>query len=177
MSVETVTRVHNVSITFRAVTGVGAGVLILLGQVGDASVATAQVSADVALPRSEKDLGLAAQPLAEAGDANAQWMVGQGFLSPPDANPAAALKWFLRAADQGHGLAQRDLGFLYEAGWGVEQNLEEAYFWYSLAALHDSGRAALRRDALATGVSREQRDSAERRLRSWRPRKESPIAK
>ena len=47
----------------------------------------------------------------------------------------------------------------------------------SLAALHDSGRAALRRDALATGLSPEQRDSADRRLRSWRPWKESPIAK
>lgn len=161
----------------RAVTGVGAGVLILLGQVGDASVARAQISADVVPLQSEKDLGLAAQPLAEAGDANAQWMAGQGFLSPPDADPAAALKWFLRAADQGHGLAQRDLGLLYEAGWGVEQSVEEAYFWYSLAALHDSGRASLRRDALATGLSPEQRDSVERRLRSWRPRKESLSAK
>ena len=161
----------------RAVTGVVAGVLVPFGQVGGASVVRAQISADVVPLQSEKDLGLAAQPLAEAGDANAQWMVGQGFLSPPDADPAAALKWFLRAADQGHGLAQRDLGLLYEAGWGVEQSVEEAYFWYSLAALHDSGRAALRRDALATGLSPEQRDSADRRLRSWRPRKESPIAK
>jgi TPR repeat protein len=160
----------------RAVTGVGAGVLILLGQTGDGSVVRAQISADIASRQSERDQGLAAQPLAEAGDANAQWMLGQGYLSPPDADPAAALKWFLRAADQGHGLAQRDLGLLYEAGWGVEQSLQEAYFWYSLAALHDSGRAALRRDALATGMSQEQRDTAERRLRSWRPRKESPIA-
>lgn len=111
--------------------------------------------------------------LADGGDANAQWMMGQGYLSPPDADPAAAFQWFLRAADQGHGLAQRDLGFLYEAGWGVEQSLQEAYFWYSLAALHDSGRAAVRRDSLATGLSLEQRDSAERRVRSWRPLKES----
>lgn len=161
--------------TLRVVTGVGAGVLILLGQVGDVSVVRAQISADIVSRQSEKDQGRAAQPLAEAGDANAQWMVGQSFLSPPDADPAAALKWFLRAADQGHGLAQRDLGLLYEAGWGVEQSLQEAYFWYSLAALHDSGRAALRRDALATGLSQEQRETAERRLRLWRPRKESPI--
>lgn len=160
----------------RDVTGFGAGLLILLGQVGDVSVAKAQMSADSIPRRSEKEQGLAAQPLAEAGDANAQWMMGQGLLSPPDADPAAALQWFLRAADQGHGLAQRDLGLLYEAGWGVEQSLQEAYFWYSLAALHDSGRAALRRDALATGLSQEQRDTAERRLRLWRPRKESPIA-
>lgn len=162
--------------TLRGMTGIGAGVLILLGQAGDVSAARAQISADNVPRQSEKDQGLAAQPLAEAGDANAQWMVGQGFLSPPDADPAAALQWFLRAAEQGHGLAQRDLGLLYEAGWGVDQSLQEAYFWYSLAALHDSGRAALRRDALATGLSQEQRDNAERRLRSWRPRREAPIA-
>ncbi|MCS6283929.1 MAG: sel1 repeat family protein [Nitrospira sp.] len=169
--------VRDLLMALRIVTGVVVGVLILFGQIGDASVARAQISADVVPLQSEKDLGLAAQPLAEAGDANAQWMAGQGLLSHPDADPAAALKWFLRAADQGHGLAQRDLGLLYEAGWGVEQSVEEAYFWYSLAALHDSGRASLRRDALATGLSREQRDSVERRLRSWQPRKESPIAK
>ena len=161
--------------TLRGVTGVGAGVLILLGQAGDAPVVSAQISVEIIPRQSEKDQGLAAQPLAEAGDANAQWMVGQGLLSHPDADPAAAFKWFLRAADQGHGLAQRDLGLLYDAGWGVEQSLQEAYFWYSLAALHDSGRAALRRDALATGLSQEQLDTAERRLRLWRPRKESSI--
>ena len=159
----------------RGVTGLGAGLLILLGQAGDAPVVSAQISADIIPRQSEKDQGLAAQSLAEAGDANAQWMVGQGLLSPPDANPDAAFKWFLRSADQGHGLAQRDLGLLYDAGWGVEQSLQEAYFWYSLAALHDSGRAALRRDALATGLSQEQLDTAERRLRLWRPRKESSI--
>lgn len=160
----------------RGVTDLGIGLLILLGQAGDVSIARAQISADIVPRQSEKDQGLAAQPLAEAGDANAQWMVGQGLLSPPDADPAAAFKWFLRAADQGHGLAQRDLGLLYEAGWGVKQSLQEAYFWYSLAALHDSGRAALRRDALATGLSQEQLDTAERRLRLWRPRKESSTA-
>lgn len=163
-------------IVLRGVTGLGVGLLILLGQALDTPVATAQTSADIVPRQSEKDQGLSAQPLAEAGDANAQWMVGQGLLSPPDADPAAAFKWFLRAADQGHGLAQRDLGLLYEAGWGVEQSLQEAYFWYSLAALHDSGRAALRRDALATGLSHEQLDTAERRLRLWRPRKESSTA-
>lgn len=153
----------------RSVTGVGVGLLILLGQVGYAPIVRAQAPVDIAPRQSEKDQGFAAQPLAEAGDANAQWMMGQGYLSPPDADPAAALKWFLRAADQGHGLAQRDLGFLCEAGWGVEQSLQEAYFWYSLAALHDSGRAAVRRDALATGLSREQVHAIDRRLQSWQP--------
>lgn len=104
--------VHEPLMALRSVTGFGVGLLILLGQVGDASTVRAQISADVVPHQSEKDQGFAAQPLAEAGDANAQWMVGQGYLSPPDADPAAALKWFIRAAEQGHPLAQRDLGFL-----------------------------------------------------------------
>lgn len=164
--------VHEPLMALRSVTGFGVGLLILLGQVGDASIVRAQISADVVPHQSEKDQGFAAQPLAEAGDANAQWMVGQGYLSPPDADPAAALKWFIRAAEQGHPLAQRDLGFLYEAGWGVTQDAQEAYFWYSLAAVHDSGRAAVRRDVLATGLSREQVHAIDRRLLSWQPHRE-----
>lgn len=136
----------------------------------------AQAPAEILPPQSEKEQGRADRDLAEAGDANAQWMMGQGLLTPPDADPAAAFTWFQRAAEQGHPLAQRDLGLLYEAGWGVEQNLTEAYFWYSLAALHDSGRAAVRRDGIATGLSGEQRAEAERRLQSWRPREASIAA-
>ncbi len=165
---EAARRAREPLMALRSVTGVGVGLLILFGQAWDTSVVRAQAPADIVPRQSEKEQGLSAQPLAEAGDANAQWMVGQGLLSPPDADPAAAFKWFLRAADQGHGLVQRDLGLLYEAGWGVEQSLQEAYFWYSLAAL--------RRDALATGLSHEQLDTAERRLRLWRPRKESSTA-
>jgi len=152
----------------RNVTSSGVGLLLLLSQI---LVAHAQVPAEFVPQQSERDQGLAVRHLAEAGDANAQWMVGQGLLSPPDGDPAAAFMWFLRAAEQGHPLAQRDLGLLYEAGWGVRQDLQEAYFWYSLAAVHDSGRAAVRRDEIASGLNPERRTEVERRLQSWRSHK------
>ncbi len=149
------------------------GFLVVLGPAWCLPNTLAQVPAESIFQQSEKAQGLAAQHLAEAGDANAQWMVGQAMLSPPSTDPAAAVIWLRRAGDQGHPLAQRDLGLLYEAGWGVERNLEEAYFWYSLAALHDSGRAAVRRDEIATGLNREQLDAAQRRLHTWRPSRET----
>ncbi len=147
------------------------GMLVLVSQLWRPPVVTAQVPAAIVPSESEKEQSIAALPLANAGDANAQWMVGQGLLSPPDADPAAAFSWLRRAAEQGHPLAQRDLGLLYEAGWGVTQDLQEAYFWYSLAAMHDSGRAVVRRDELALGLSREQLDNTNRRVQSWRPQK------
>ena len=111
------------------------------------------------------------QSLAEEGDANAQWMMGQSFLNPgaPADDAAEAFRWFRRAADQGHPLAQRDLATLYELGRGVEKNLHEAFFWYSLASRQDSGRARLQREALTSSLSTDEQEAVLARVRTWRP--------
>ena len=113
------------------------------------------------------------QALAGQGDANAQWMLGQALLTGDlgATDDAEAVQWLQRAADQGHGLAQRDLGWLYELGRGVDQDTLEAFFWYSLASRQDSGRARLRRDALAATLTADQQEAVLARLRGWRPRK------
>jgi len=111
--------------------------------------------------------------LAEQGEANAQWMLGHVLLAESLLDPAEAVSWFRRAADQGHGLAQRDLGFLYEQGRSIRQDLQEAYFWYSLAGLRDSGRASLRRLQLEQTLSPEQRQAVQARVKDWRPKRES----
>ena len=120
-------------------------------------------------PASDNQL----QTLAGQGDANAQWMLGQalltGSLGTTDENEA--VRWFRLAADQGHALAQRDLGMLYEQGQGVTQDRLEAFFWYSLASRQDSGRARLRRDALAGMLTPDQREAIATRMKAWRPRK------
>ena len=76
------------------------------------------------------------QPLAEAGDANAQFgmgsLYGNGFGVALD--DAQALKWYGLAADQGQTDAQCSLAVMYANGWGVPQSDEEAFKWYSLAA-------------------------------------------
>ena len=76
------------------------------------------------------------RPLAEQGDADAQYNLGNVYVTgkgvPKDG--AEAAKWFRRAADQGHATAQYNLGVLFGGGWGVPQNYAEAAKWYRLAA-------------------------------------------
>ena len=76
------------------------------------------------------------QPLAEAGDADAQFgigsLYGNGF--GVDLDDEQALKWYGLAADQGQSEAQCNLAVMYANGWGVPQSDEEAFKWYSLAA-------------------------------------------
>jgi hypothetical protein len=81
-------------------------------------------------------------PLAEAGDASAQFNLGviydfgygvlQGY--------AEAVRWYRLAADQGDAMAQYNLGNMYKNGQGVLQDYAEAVRLYRLAA--DQGDAS-----------------------------------
>jgi TPR repeat protein len=76
------------------------------------------------------------QPLADGGDAEAQFGMGQlyanGFGVPLDDNEA--LKWYQLAAGQNHANAQCNIAVMHANGWGVPQSDAEAFMWYSLAA-------------------------------------------
>lgn len=78
------------------------------------------------------------QPLAEAGDAESQFGMGQlyanGYGVPLD--DAQALKWYGLAADQGHPDAECNLAVMHANGWGVPQSDAEAAKWFELAAQH-----------------------------------------
>ncbi len=74
---------------------------------------------------------------AEAGDPDAQYRLGQLYLSGgvsilQDFEEAA--KWYRKAADQGHPRGQSSLGVLYGYGWGVPQDLAESAKWWRKAA-------------------------------------------
>lgn len=45
-----------------------------------------------------------------------------------------AVKWFLKAAEQGHAAAQFGLGTMYYFGHGVPEDYKEAVKWHRLAA-------------------------------------------
>ena len=47
---------------------------------------------------------------------------------------ADAVKWYLKAAEQGYAKAQCNLGDCFFKGYGVFRNLDEARRWYRLAA-------------------------------------------
>ena len=48
-------------------------------------------------------------------------------------NDVEAVKWYRKAAEQGHKVAQHDLGYMYYKGEGVPQNYAKALTWVSLA--------------------------------------------
>ncbi len=77
-----------------------------------------------------------AAPLAEAGDADAQHLLGyiyeNGLGVPRDM--ARALAYYSKAANQGQADSQYALGDLAFTGDGVKRNLERAAGWYKLAA-------------------------------------------
>ena len=51
------------------------------------------------------------------------------------------MKWYLKAAEQGDADAQRQIGYMYYKGEGVEQNYKEAAEWFLKAAEQGHARA------------------------------------
>ncbi|MBH0203604.1 MAG: sel1 repeat family protein [Nitrospira sp.] len=76
------------------------------------------------------------QPLAEQGDAPAQYHLGmlyhKGRGVPQD--DGQARKWYAKAAAQGQAKAQFSLGTLYFNGEGGSKDYQQALRWFRLAA-------------------------------------------
>ena len=74
-------------------------------------------------------------PLAEKGDARAQYNLGLLYASGLGVTHdyQAALKWHRMAAQQGHAGAQNELAQMYAKGQGVPQDYIHAHMWYSIA--------------------------------------------
>ena len=75
--------------------------------------------------------------LAEQGDGVAQWYIfGWHYANGRDViqNDEKAVKWYRRAAEQEHAVAQYDLGWMYQQGRGVSQDSGEAVRWFRKAA-------------------------------------------
>lgn len=76
------------------------------------------------------------QPLAEQGDARAQFNLGflyaKGYGVSKD--EAIAVKWYTKAAEQGYRSAQFFLGMMYSDGNGVPKDQVMAVKWYKKAA-------------------------------------------
>jgi TPR repeat protein len=61
---------------------------------------------------------------------------------------AEAVKWFRKAAEQGHAKVQYNLGVIYEMGRGVAGDDVAAYAWYSAAAASGHNKARKNRDRI-----------------------------
>lgn len=82
------------------------------------------------------------RPLAEKGNANAQYNLGLFYDKGWGIarNYAEAALWYRKAADQGDADAQYNLATMYDDGQGVSQDYAEALRWYRRAA--GQGKAA-----------------------------------
>jgi uncharacterized protein len=116
------------------------------------------------------------RPLAEQGDANAQYYIGvlYDFRKGVPQDFSLAREWYEKAAAKGHAGAQNNLGGLYEFGHGVPQNDVLAYMWYSLAAAHSTddewqGLAAENLEEIADHMTSSQIADAKKRAQEWRP--------
>ena len=76
------------------------------------------------------------RPLAEQGDARAQYHLGAlyDFGQGVPLDYAQAAFWYRMAAEQGDAWAQLNLGVLYDRGHGVPQDYAQAVAWYRKSA-------------------------------------------
>lgn len=76
------------------------------------------------------------QPLAEEGDASAQYTLGWMFESGQGVkqNYQRAIFWYMKAAQQGDVAAQYVLAMLYKKGTGITKNSKKAVVWFIKAA-------------------------------------------
>ena len=65
------------------------------------------------------------------------------------------VKWYQKSASQGDADAQALLGVMYAEGKGVSQNNQEAYIWFSLAAVNGDEKYKKARDIVAKKLTSE----------------------
>jgi hypothetical protein len=114
------------------------------------------------------------RPLAEQGDARAQYLLGtryfRGMGVPQDY--AEALKWFRLSADQENADGQGALGSMYYMGLGVPQDYVLAHMWFNLSAAR--GGSPARRDSILHQMTPEQIAEAQKLAREWKPTTQPP---
>ncbi len=112
------------------------------------------------------------QPLAEAGDEDAQTAVAGMYLAGAGVSRSfdLAARWYAAAAEQGHVQAQLNLGEMYAEGRGVSRDPVQALKWLGLAAAKGHAWAEEAAGKLARSLSPEELAEANRLIASWRPK-------
>ncbi len=113
------------------------------------------------------DPSRAAQYLEQAAAQNhvpAQLALAQFYAGNAQSNPAKAREWLTRAANQESAEAQYNLGLSYSNG--AEPNNIEAYVWLSRAMLNGESRARQHLERIASSLSAEELEIAQKRVQS-----------
>ncbi len=103
------------------------------------TAARAELPKEVSAAIDSKDYKTALKqlrPLADHGNAEAQYWIGQFYLEGDGVkeDDAEAAKWYRKAADLGDADAQDMLGWQYMTGHGVEQDTDVGNRWFLRAA-------------------------------------------
>ena len=133
-------------------------IVVLLALAG-AAAAGPREDANAALFREDYTTALRlSRPLAEEGDAGAQFNLGfmNEFGLGVPRNYAEAARWYRLAADQGEGRAQNNLGVMYQNGQGVPQDYVFAHMWFNLSAAQGDSSRIYNRDTLARSMTPDQ---------------------
>ena len=64
-------------------------------------------------------------------------------------NDKTAVKWFTKAAEQGHASAQGNLGFMYSNGKGVLTDTKRAYMWFNLGSYNGNEISGKNKDKVS----------------------------
>ena len=110
------------------------------------------------------------RPEAMRGDVIAQHNLGYLYdkgLGVPS-NPALAVYWYRKSADQGLADGQGDLGRMYFEGKGVRRDPVEGYKWLLLAG-RESATARQNMQQVGPSLSYDQMAEATQRAQSWKP--------
>ncbi len=109
-------------------------------------------------------------PLAEKGDATAQYNLGimyeNGWGVPQD--PAQAVQWYREAAKSGDIRVILHLATMYSLGKGVPTEFVRAYMFYSIAAEMGDSRGVECRYLHAKAMTSTQITKAKTLAREWR---------
>lgn len=107
------------------------------------------------------------RPLAEQGDATAQytlgWMYrnGNGVLQ----DYAFAMRWYRLAAEQGYAAAQSNLGTMYLVGEADTVDDVTAHMWINISAVNGDEIGERKRDVITPLMTQDQLAEAQRRAR------------
>jgi uncharacterized protein len=115
------------------------------------------------------------RPLAEEGDATAQFNLGLLYLDGHGVpqNPVEAASWFRRAAEQDYPPAQHNLGAMYGSGQGLKRDLVQAYKWLNICAAKGNSGCVTQRDLIAKKLKPGQVAEGQRLATDFKPQKET----
>ena len=115
------------------------------------------------------------RPLAEAGDASAQFNLGLLYLDGHGVpqSPTEAVNWFRRAAEQDYTLAQHNLGAMYGSGQGLKRDYVQAYKWLNICAAKGNSGCVTQRDLIAKKLKPGQVAEGQRLATDFKAQKEN----